>query len=728
MLTKKADRSPSYSYKKISRIKCSLCAFKPGPGAVSFVQFQSRGGTPVSAETKSCSAAMESLLLQLQTALAPNGSNKQIAPLQPSFFAQLSELLATNELTVVEGQSIINLLDGNAVNALESRANLLEKLYYSLRAVQAAASAKATKISAAAALVDQQSDGPETPDKTDKLRAQAQQVVIHNRAIADKLSQTYNSKTFGELFELCRRKGVFAIKINEENGLVTTAEAEENWDMSGRQWVTDTVRCGDIERELSPHAWRRAMLTLCDFYNGAREVEAIEKSVADPNYYRQGGLLDGVAHIFIPHTLDRDETWFNNKRLESHGLALKAICDTVLHGAAGKSWGFDAGEIAEHGAKIGRTLVLLASYLKAINTNPPPEATKEASPANQGEPRIDFGAPSAGPWEEIPFPEGLTWDTEAIRSGFESLHNLLNNPRWDATSITSMRKEIRKHHLASWLASESPVLETLLRLARGKIIDRLFGQTLPVENPHRPIDCSLAFITTSTIALADDIVEDVQLHIKLLQVLEEKLVGAHGIVRYAPFDLPVGDDKVEAVFDSYLADNYWLLPALRSQLNGLGQGQLRDWGSSDCSSHEDYVSRVRLAREETEAQWCFVSVMAEGYLRQVEKLFTFKEAQANRELVELAVAKAGEFLNRSFARITAPGMIKANGRDCPAWAIPEAYEMVSPGFDSRARETTNLTALPGANTPLAWGQASLFSACRLFERLLPEIDELLLSL
>lgn len=677
----------------------------------------------MSAETKSCNATIESLLNQLQTALAPNGSDKQ--SLEPSFFAQLSELLTTKELTVVQGQSTINLLDGNAVNALESRANLLEKLYYSLRAVQAANSAAATDISAATPSAHNRSGAPET---TESL-AQSQQVVIHNRAIADKLSQTYNSKTFGELFELCRRKGVFALKINERNGLVTTAEAEENWDMSGRQWVTDTVRCGDIERELSPHAWRRAMLTLCDFYNGAREVEAIEKSVADPNYYRQGGLLDGVAHIFIPHTLDRDETWFNNKRLESHGLALKAICDTVLHGAAGKSWGFDADEIAEHGAKIGRTLVLLASYLKAINTNVAPESAREASPENHGEPRIDFGAPSAGPWEEIPFPEGLTWDTEAIRSGFESLHNLLNNPRWEANAtITSMRKEIRKHHLASWLASESPVLETLLRLARGKIIDRLFGQTLPVENPHRPIDCSLAFITTSTIALADDIVEDVQLHIRLLQVLEEKLVRAHGIVRYAPFDLPVGDNKVEAVFDSYLADNYWILPALRSQLNNLGQGQLRDWGSSDCSSHEDYVSRVRLAREETEAQWCFVSVMAEGYLRQVEKLFTFKEAKANRDLVELAVSKASEFLNRSFARITAPGMIKANGRDCPAWAIPEAYEMVSPGFDSWAKEATNLTALPGANTPLAWGQASLFSACRLFERLLPEIEELLLTL
>jgi hypothetical protein len=60
---------------------------------------------------------------------------------------------------------------------------------------------------------------------------------------------------------------------------------------------------------------------------------------------------------------------------------------------------------------IATTIVMVASYLKAINTN------------EAGE--FDFNAPSAGPWEEIPFPLGLTWDTEAIRSGFESLQTLM---------------------------------------------------------------------------------------------------------------------------------------------------------------------------------------------------------------------------------------------------------------------------------------------------------------
>lgn len=657
---------------------------------------------------------LRNLLVTLEDFLKSSKNNAE-TELSEQFFTDLKVLLETNEFNC-EGK---NLLDSNVVNsAIVSTRPIIEKLFYSLRAMEGA--------HCEAAREQKQN---QSGNKDQDLNPTAS-VVIHNREIAERLAADYNSQSFARIFDFCRSKGVFSLKINETTGLVATAEAEENWDMSGRQWVTDTVRCGDIERVVAPQAWRKAMLTLCDFYRSPKEVEAIEKSVADPNYYRQGGLLDGVAHIFIPHTLDRDETWFNNKRLESHGLALKAICDTVIH--RDESWAFSAEELAENRSKIANVIVSLASYLKSINSR------------HDG--YFDFAAPSAGPWEEIPFPEGLTWDTEAIRSGFESLHNLLNNPRWQAQKdVSEMRLAINAEPMADWLQPESEALPNLLRLARGKIIDRLFGQAEPVENPHRPMDCSLAFITTSSIALADDIVEDVQLHLKVLQALEKNLVRPHGIVRYAPFSLPMPEgsqekgDK-EEVFDSYLADNYWLLPELRAHLSGLGKGQTRDWGSGDCSSHEDYVSRVKLARPGTEAQWCFVSVMAEGYLRQAEKLLRFGEAKSQLELLSYTMAKGSEYLNRSFARITpakntagetqsadlkyslGEAIIKANGRDCPAWSIPEAYEMVSSDFSEGDR--TELAALPGANTPLAWGQSSLFSACFLMEKLLPQVEEL----
>jgi hypothetical protein len=607
-----------------------------------------------------------------------------------------------------------------------------EKLFHSLRAMAAAESVGAEPITSI------------NPLNADSDAGAAARVIIHNRAVAAQLQGDYDLASFDALFDLAKSKGVFSLKISDENGLVTTAEAAENWDMSGRQWVTDTVRCGDIERELNPHAWTKALLTLCDFYNQEEELAAMHASIADPDYYRLGGLLNGVAHIFIPHTLKRDASWFNNKRLESHGLALKAICDTLIAGGATGAggangagsrpegdttngaaiWGFSENQIEEHGEKIAETIVCLASYLKAINTD------KEG--------RFDFGAPSAGAWEEIPFPEGLTWDTEAIRSGFESLRNLLFAMPQSA-SHSKIISAICAHRYGDWLRDRKTI-DYLIKQARGKVIDRLFGQILPMENPHRPLDCSLAFISTSTIVLGSDVVSDVVLHYQLLQVLEEKLVRAHGIVRYAPFDLVMDDGRKEPVFDSYLADNYWLDPALRAALSRPASASVersgadaKHYGSSDCSTSEEYLARVKLARPGTEAQWCFVSVIAEGYARQVLKLQrllaeqTASQGKATiggvdspdraelEKLIAYGLNKAGEFLSRSYARITPQGAVKANGHDCPAWAIPEAYEFVSPlGGESK----THCAALPGANTPLAWGQASLYSASMLFRRCL----------
>ena len=135
-------------------------------------------------------------------------------------------------------------------------ADSLEKLQLSLRAM------------AAAELVGSE---PFASDGQNYLPKNLSKVVIHNREVADQLQAIYDLASFERLFELCRSNGVFAIKINDSNGLVSTAEAEENWEMSGRQWVTDTVRCGEIERSHNPLAWTKALLTLCDFYGQDEE-------------------------------------------------------------------------------------------------------------------------------------------------------------------------------------------------------------------------------------------------------------------------------------------------------------------------------------------------------------------------------------------------------------------------------------------------------------------------
>lgn len=628
-----------------------------------------------------------------------------------NWLSELGKSLTRETLpTALDGQTV-DLLDVKSLltwqeaarpESNETLLKLLQKFKTSLRAMLCAATQEPSQLA---------EDSHELP--------------VHNLEVASFLKASYTPESFAALFDFCQARQVFALSVNEQNGLVRTAEAEENWDMSGRQWVTDTVRCGDMERALKPRAWRQAMLTLCRFYGQSEEVEAIKKSIANPEFYRSGGLLDGVAHIFLPETLKRDATWFNNKRLESHGLALKAICDTVVAAANGEDCGFSETEIADNSELIAKTIVMVASYLKAINTNASGE--------------FDFNAPSAGPWEEIPFPLGLTWDTEAIRSGFESLQTVMALTSAKTDAILS---KISQSKYGDWLYSQSQrnTLAELIKAARSKILERLFSSPLPIENPHRPSDCSLAFIATSTIKMHDHPIEDVRLQYRLLSTIEQLLVRDHGIVRYAPFNLPMASGLSEQVFDSYLADNYWLLPELRAAISG-HSSHLKDYGSSDCSTNDDYLARVKQARPGSEAQWCFVSVLAEGYCRQVEKLLNMKgSAQGNLNEQEVAGliaqghAQATRFINRSYARIT-PGNdssndakeiqhYKANGMPCPGYAIPEAYEMVSPlNLIGATKLLSGQTAVAGANTPLAWGQASLHSASTIYLKNLRELEQ-----
>lgn len=628
-----------------------------------------------------------------------------------NWLSELGKSLTRETLpTALDGQTV-DLLDVKSLltwqeaarpESNETLLKLLQKFKTSLRAMLCAATHEPSQLA---------EDSHELP--------------VHNLEVASFLKASYTPESFAALFDFCQARQVFALSVNEQNGLVRTAEAEENWDMSGRQWVTDTVRCGDMERALKPRAWRQAMLTLCRFYGQSEEVEAIKKSIANPEFYRSGGLLDGVAHIFLPDTLKRDATWFNNKRLESHGLALKAICDTVVAAANGEDCGFSETEIADNSELIATTIVMVASYLKAINTNASGE--------------FDFNAPSAGPWEEIPFPLGLTWDTEAIRSGFESLQTVMALTSAKTDAILS---KISQSKYGDWLYSQSQrnTLAELIKAARSKILERLFSSPLPIENPHRPSDCSLAFIATSTIKMHDHPIEDVRLQYRLLSTIEQLLVRDHGIVRYAPFNLPMASGLSEQVFDSYLADNYWLLPELRAAISG-HSSHLKDYGSSDCSTNDDYLARVKQARPGSEAQWCFVSVLAEGYCRQVEKLLNMKgSAQGNLNEQEVAgliaqgQAQATRFINRSYARIT-PGNdstndskkaqhYKANGMPCPGYAIPEAYEMVSPlNLNGATKLLSGQTAVAGANTPLAWGQASLHSASTIYLKNLRELEQ-----
>lgn len=495
--------------------------------------------------------------------------------------------------------------------------------------------------------------------------------------VADHMRHWYDGDSFRSLFELLDDHGVFQFDVDAKSGLKRTSGAVENPDMFERFWGTDTV-----VTDPSPEA----LLTLARSYNQPEERLAMDESVADPNWYRQGGLHNGVAHVFMCETGRRDPNWFNNKRLETHGRALGAFCKLVCR----QDCNLTIGDMVLLSEVIGG----LAGYLLAINTDPTTGA-------------ISF-APTAGPWEEIPFEGGLTGDMEHIRAGLEQLLNILEG------ASPFVRSVLKEHRFAHLFTISS--VKRFINEAHAQITERLIGKDGPMEHPGRPADAGLLFIATSTFAFDACPFEDAKLHFRVLQFLRNALVREHGMVRYAPYIITTPEGVDVEAWDPYLAANHWLPPIMRSYLNtGSVNSECQSDGSGDCSDLGTYMNRLRMTRPNTEAQWCWTSVAAEGYIR---KTIAMLEAPSGaltpqqRAQINWGVASSTDLINRSLARITGVDAVKSNGYDCPSFGVPEAYEGVT------NPDNGEITYLPGVNSPLAWGQASLLSACRSFMQLL----------
>jgi len=248
------------------------------------------------------------------------------------------------------------------------------------------------------------------------------------------------------------------------------------------------------------------------------------------------------------------------------------------------------------------------------------------------------------------------------------------------------------------------------------------------------------------------------MHFQLLKSAGRKISARARHHPYAAFRPHMEDGRKEPVFDAYLAiitgcslscvPFSMVLPLIPRRA---------PFGSSDCSTNDDYLAGSKWPDLIPKLNWCFVSVLAEAYCLQVQKLQkllarekrkqpqakgngngsaragadagardignavgnTSGSAGANSSEIEKLIAfgtgKGPSTLTALSPRITCEGAVKANGRECPAWAIPEAYELVSP---IGPLSGSHAAALAGANTPLAWGQASLFRAASLFRQIL----------
>ncbi len=525
---------------------------------------------------------------------------------------------------------------------------------------------------------------------------------VHNRTIADMLKEKYSEKDLSNIRKYLNSHHVFdmtdnphyGLVVNQERGLVRTCGATENWEMSERAWVTDTMRVGDIQKYKKPETWTQALNTIAAYYDTQQELFA--KYIEYPELYYSKNPKEGIPHIFLPATLEPDPDWFNNKRLESHGLALKEFCTAITDGLVkGKKYGYDSFDTIPD--NVFTSIDNLSKYFKAIKY---------------------FKAPSAGNWEEIPLAGGLTSDTSTIRSALAAFKDLLYNPEYDRNiEIKKVRRNFRKLN-----AIPEKELNDLIKAGEQRV-RATYLQEAPGIREH---DSSLAFITTSDTKLADTVMEDVKKHIEILDSLERNLVRQNGIIRYAPFNFPLKDGTMGRSPDSYLNLNYFTAVDKNGKINLNWKKELEEFGSKDCSEPEVFAARAEYSTKDREAQWFMVSEMSTGYGKQIEKLIANARKEqralnsAEKELVSKLKKKQTEYLNRALARLSDEkpqniSQIKANGNDMPSVTLSEAFQYVT---DINGKHKM----IQGTNAPLAWALASLYKAINEENKIIKLLD------
>lgn len=562
-------------------------------------------------------------------------------------------------------------------------------------------------------------------------------LTAYNPELMAMLKERYSAREFEQVFETCQQKGTFALNIDSETGLVKTAgiDAEED-EIMNQGWVTDSIRNGDLQRDIDPEGWKKALATLANFY--VKEKPYFEEVFNHPESYHTGGRNVGVAHIFDPVTGESYD-WLSRKRLESHGLALRALCQNITAGLATQNPPASAYQQADEiPDSVINSIAYLTQYFMVLDY---PKA------------------PSSGPWEELAF-NGFTWDTEVIRSALSAVLDLVHNPSYDQNKqIQSVRDRLAKTAYSKTLENAAALSAEILKgyqLVHSRVYLNQIGEVeesvesnektagkpsvkptvkpTVVEHPDRPYDASSAFITTSDIVFGWTTIEDVKAHMGILKQLEKTVLRDNGLIRYPEFDVILSNGKTVKTHDGYLTPNWGLLATAKGKISTFKHAFQQKFGFPfnhiEPSNADQFHARASYSGQPDKiATWFAINEMASGYNLQLQKLLTIFEARKKsgslkisaeeRGVLEELLAKSTEFINRCYGRITGDNQLKANGRPAPAWKVPEAFQHVS-----TLKEDGSTTMLIGVNTPLAWATASLYKASRLFQSNLALMEHL----
>jgi hypothetical protein len=510
-------------------------------------------------------------------------------------------------------------------------------------------------------------------------------LVVNNPEIGKRLKADFTAtgefsrQGFQELFELLKQKGTFGVNVDSKGLAVTSGvEAHINAQMSIMRWYSDTIW---ITRELltveKPEACQQALFSLAQVYMSQEDM--FKRLIQDPTPYHQGGKLDGIAHIFDGATFKLNED-FNRRRLEGHGMAMKAFADAIQAGFVAKqNYGFSESKLksADFDAILS-SIAYLADYFNSIRFYAPDTRT-------------------TGNWEEMPFERSM-WDTTAITLAFESVKDLMTNPAYDANAnIQYVREQLRKRSI---ILANPDQIDALINKGWNAV-----RSYYPFENASRAFDASAVW-TAAFAKLDSDPLQDIQKRMNILRMTSESLLGDYGLRRYNG--------------DSYLATNYEIMSLVnnRGQLHLPGTKKLT-FESNDVSDEASFAARGALLVKGFEAQWVLpIPVMAIAYSRLLNQALELQKAQpADLKLKNLVTdlwTQENFYIARTFAAVTPENYTKSNGHPGAAWAIPEAYESVT--LLQNFRGDDHIGFMVGANTPLTWSVANAFDAFNRFAK------------
>lgn len=482
------------------------------------------------------------------------------------------------------------------------------------------------------------------------------EITIHNKEIAKKLSQSYTFKTFKNLFNFAEKNGVFKLDIDPDTHYVKTSliSQAENPLMSKLVWVTDSCNYMPVLKDKYPQNAVPLMENISNFYK--KQERYFNKVIHNPLGYELNHDWASTAKFGIGHV-------FNPANMRTHKWFPHTRLESAgLYLKTMSELIKDGLNGAEYGYK--KASDISQNTIDAV-TNITAYLEKIVYPYSK----------STGPWEEKTFNITPSSDTAVINEGFRKIIDLMYSPS-DNAEILKVRKRLLSAKNGKIFEDENK-LKNMLKIGEYRIKS---NSTEEVPSRfERIFDGALSFIP-HTEKFDDDAYKDALEIMNRMNYLERgKIVRSNGVIRYE-------GDRYLNMTSGHKANN--------SNLPPLG----------------------------TEAQWFMSSDISRSYGIAVKRLLEkiAHEGKTDKKTTQLlvkAIKKETEYINRAYARITGKNSYKANGKECPPFQIPEAYQAVTNSKDE-------IIFVPGTHTPLGWAQASLYNASKLMLENLKGIEKL----